>query len=208
MIHDVVTGDILTVGSGGVLWNSLDMGDHWTRRSLLPSSDIEEGSLSAAAGVLIAAPAGFSNTIWRSEDHGQTWSPLAVRSEFTSYVVIAPSDRQVLYGYFQPTINSGEVFSRSSDGGATWQVKWQARLHRFDSISSLTIDRLNPDRLYASRSNGGVWVSSTAGATWSRLTTKPRNVSKIVQHPSQPGVLYVTTFDDGLWRVNVNGALT
>ena len=125
--------------------------------------------------------------------------PTAVRA-----VAVAPSDPAVIYVGTEPAA----IFC-SRDGGATWREdpvvaelraarNWQYPGTMESHIRDITIDRENPECVWAAVQIGGVLRTEDGGAHWEDVTVDvDPDVHKIVQHPDDAGVLYAVTGGGG-----------
>ena len=176
-----------------------DFGDHWTAGSRLPAVN----TLLAEGGVVYAANAFPGNTIWRRNGSGG-WTQGAPFGGAVLDLVVAPSRTTTLYATsFSRKVEFGIAFGRSLDGGATWQLISMSNTPTTPGIMGLAVDRSNSQRVFAGRFNGGLWSSNDAGRTWSKTANIPGFITEIVQHPTQPNLLYVATMNDGAWRVEL-----
>lgn len=116
---------------------------------------------------------------------------------------------QVLYAALNGDLQSNSLY-RSKDNGRTWQAvgTWPEA-----TINTLATDPANNAVLYAGTSGGplgtnNVWRSEDGGKTWHHfnlsLPASPTHevpaVTAIVTDPNQPGVLYVGTDGQGVYR--------
>ena len=172
---------------------------HWTADSRLPAVN----TLLAEGGVVYAANAFPGNTIWRRNGSGG-WTQGAPFGGAVLDLVVAPSRTTTLYATsFSRKVEFGIAFGRSLDGGATWQLMSMGNTPTTPGIAGLAVDRSNSQRVFAGRFNGGLWSSNDAGRTWSKTANIPGFITEIVQHPTQPNLLYVATMNDGAWRVEL-----
>jgi photosystem II stability/assembly factor-like uncharacterized protein len=132
------------------LFGSRDRGLSWAR---LGSS---HGGISALivdphdSGTLFAVAAG---SIEKSTDGGATWSVVYVPPDLehvgVSAIAIAPTIPSTVYAAV-PELG----LVRSADGGATWDLVTATGLGAF--VQQLQVDTLNPQRLIAGISEGGI----------------------------------------------------
>ncbi len=185
---------------GGGLWKTMDGGLNW--------APVTDGQLqSSSVGAVAVAESnpdviyiGMGETefrgnimqgdgVYKSTDAGKTWKNIGLKNtQAISRVRIHPSNPDVVYvsalGHpYGPNDERG-IF-RTQDGGKTWKKI----LYKGDKAggADITIDRTNPDVLYASIwevyrtpfkmwGGGGVsglFKSTDGGDTWIELTRKP-----------------------------------
>lgn len=145
-------------------------------RLLLPGSrmDLNEN------GVIVRKHVG----VWRSDDHGQTWSLIKIpvpskidtpRNISSEARVSELKDGTLIYN--ERTRNTGRQIAWSHDGGGSWSETLQGRALKVTQCngSLLTLrgsdGKLTDDLLFSvpspgGRSNGLVYVSRDGGKTW------------------------------------------
>jgi photosystem II stability/assembly factor-like uncharacterized protein len=185
-----------TINNG--LFKSTDGGVTWTpsNQGLATRAHYALALDPADPRRLYVGVAGTAGTgLERSTDGGATWK--TILSQFVAQVVVAPSRPQTLY-----EADGFDQIRRSDDGGDTWRVipGPVATLNP----PFLAVDRRSPDTLYAgvpgfgdpSPTPHGLFRTTDAGATWTRLATGlpdtgPSHFSfELAQAPDRPETLY------------------
>jgi len=112
------------------------------------------------------------------------FTPLGPEGGYVVKVDFHPTDGAVAY------LAGPSGFHRSSDAGVTWRL---AAGGPVDGIDDFAIDPNNGDRVFVAAPNAGLFVTTDAGVTLSRLTTfqgsRPSNVEM-----SRDGTLYATAY--------------
>lgn len=182
--------------TGGGVWKTIDGGITWNNVSdgffKVGSIGSVEVSLSDPNVIYVgtgsASPRGNISTgrgVYKSTDAGKTWALMGLAAEGQiGKLQIHPLDPDLVYAavlgnIFGPNPERGVY--RSSNGGKTWEKI----LHMDEKTGciDLVMDPNNPRILYAGfwqaerkpwtlidgGDKGGVWKTTDAGATWTRL---------------------------------------
>ena len=186
----------VAVASGGV-WKTVNAGVTW--------ESVFDGQGSYSTGCVTIDPnnpavvwvgtgendggrhIGFGDGIYKSEDGGQSWKNMGLKSsEHISKIIVHPGNSDKIYAASQGPLWSkgGERgFFLSLDGGETWMKtlgddEWMG-------VTDIVVDPRNPDRIYvatwqrhrtvAAYMGGGpktgLYRSDNAGENWTKLTT-------------------------------------
>lgn len=201
-IHPSET-DVLMVGtwngSKGGVYRSEDGGASWA-----PSSEgipIASGfAISAicyvpnpfAQPIVLCGSASMSSAgVYRSTDGGYTWTsvlgPVGAFRDLTAQGGTSQTVYAVSAADIHKSLNGGLTWF-SIDNGIPSSWRW-----------CLRIDPANPDRLYLGR-DIGLFTSGNGGETW-HATNFAWRVRDIAFDTADPGVLYVATLTDGVYRV-------
>lgn len=191
-------------GGGPMVWNERE--GEWSARA---------GAIhSLYCGVLTPSPAfaddrtlfyGY-NGAWRSEDLGESWTPVVSRGTIVRSLAMSPefaTDDLVL-------MNRAKAGTfRSTDRGDTWvEVLGLPR----DRVNDLAFSPAYPadPTVYATPSNLGVWRSKDGGKSFQALdgALSEESVRALAISPSfaKDGVIMAGTVDHGLFRSEDRGA--
>jgi photosystem II stability/assembly factor-like uncharacterized protein len=162
----------------------------WVAGELYGGEFIQVTFHPAQPDILYAQSAGAG--LFRSRDHGATWSLAYNRAQRDLAVSPAAPDRIYLQGAW--------LLQRSDDQGDTWvdlQPPYSNATHHYTPLPHPT----EPDTVYAGASThltdtaGGVFKSTDAGQTWIEVTHNltDTNVTAIAFHPANPLTMYVGT---------------
>ena len=165
---------------GGVTWNQSNTG-------ITGSLFIGGMSDSATPGLLYIATGNnaeenynspVSGGIFKSINGGTSWTKMNISGsteKVFNAVKIAPSNNDIVYAA------SAYAFYRSNDGGTTWTghaggtisnpTPWGPKGVRAGAPIEITIDKTNPDILYAANYGGGIFKSIDGAKTWQVLGT-------------------------------------
>ncbi len=187
--------------SGDGVYRSTDAGRTWQKIGLDSTRHISrivvdpkdpDVVLVAAQGALYAPS--HQRGIFKSVDGGTTWKNVLYVDEKTGAVELSmdPTNPRILYaamwehGRLPWKVISGGPGSglyKSTDGGDTWQRMTEGLPEKMGKMA-IAVSPSNPDRVYAlieSESEGderGLYTSSDAGKSWSRVTGEPRLVQR------------------------------
>jgi len=186
-------------------------GPHLAGYSVLHTMLTEEATLYAATAHKV-----WGAHLYRSRDHGRTWSPLDAvpahaaesgRGATQAIWFLAESGDSLLAG-----IDPAGLF-RSDDRGETWlplaglnehptRNTWEPSKGCF-AVHSICVDSVQPENLVVAVSAGGVYRSEDGGETWQptnagvRADNLPQptpetghNVHRVIMHPHVPTRLY------------------
>ncbi len=156
--------------------------------------------------------------IWKTDDFGQTWSPIfdAQPTQSIGAIAVAPSNPDILYvasgeGLRRPDLSVGDGIYRSADAGATWK---HLGLRDGQQIPTLAIDPRDPDRLFAAvlghpygpNAERGIFCSKDGGATWERALYVDADTGgwDVCFDPANPDVMYASLWESrlGPWDSN------
>ncbi len=90
----------------------------------------------------------------------------------------------------------GGLARARQDADGTWRV---AQILPEQAVRCLTVDRLNPGRVYAGTHGAGVLRSEDAGATWQACGLNGRIVTAVTASPTRPGHVVAGTKPAGLF---------
>lgn len=177
------SGNLWKTINNGLTWNpifenqpALGIGDI----ALAPSNT---NIIYLGTGETLKKPRNFTmpgTGIYRSNDGGETWIHLGLEDSWhIGEIKVHPKNPDIVYvsvlGHFWSTNKNRGVF-RSTNGGQTWEHVLY--LDEKTGSNDIVISQSNPDVLYASMwenypgfsgKNSGIYKSTDAGKTWSKL---------------------------------------
>ena len=113
--------------------------------------------------------------LWRSLNSGNTWSPMSDDEVSLSCgsIAVDPTDTDIIYfGTGEATYSAASYYGRgllkSTDGGITWK-NLAGYFMNNSYCSRITIRPGNPSQLLAAMGVDGLYRSTNAGETWTRL---------------------------------------
>ncbi len=197
-----------TVWTGGI-YKSLDGGKSWKQKNNGISESLNAWRIirtddNTLYAVFVKDITGNGGWVYKSVDSGESWTKLNVSLPFPYVldIAVSPEDKNTLYlcGFISGS-NKGGVY-RSTNGGIDWK-----RVLEQEYILGLTVDKRNPDLIYAAYCNDddyhsgrGIYVSKNRGDTWENIGDIPFvNTYRVSIHPEDLDWLYVTTFGGGVF---------
>ncbi|HYV36232.1 MAG TPA: hypothetical protein VE988_11040, partial [Gemmataceae bacterium] len=160
---------------------------------------------------------GFGDGVYKSTDAGKTWKHMGLdKSEHIARFQIDPRNSDVVYVAAQGPLwapGGDRGLYKTTDGGKTWKAI--LTFSENTGVTDIIMDPRNADVLYAAsyqrrRNNGvligggpeaGVFKSTDAGATWTKLTKGLPTVDMgriaLGISPQQPNVVYALIYTAG-----------
>lgn len=146
----------------------------------------------------------FASGLWRSDNAGGAWQPVAGELPYPSVMSVAVSPLEEIHGHgvLWAGTEPSAIF-RSENGGASWLE--YPELQNLPSKSTWSFpprpwthhvrwiepDATEPARIFAGIELGGVMRSSDRGATWEdRKPNSQHDCHTLRTHPRAPGVIY------------------
>lgn len=106
---------------------------------------------------------GSGNLVYRSDDGGDSYAPVASYSGTIRNACVDPRDRLRVFAM----TSSGEPVQLSTNGGVTWQPRTNGL--PLGTPISLRMDEVNPDHLFACFSDVGAFTTMDGGNSWSPI---------------------------------------
>ena len=218
------------IAQGDGMYKSADAGKTWTHIGLTDSQQIgriivhpdnPDVAYVAALGRPYASNA--ERGVFRTSDGGKTWQKLLGPNNDTGAIDLAfePGNPRVIYAalwqtrrtpwsVYPPSNGPGSGLFKSTDGGNHWNAV--SGLPAKPGRIGIAVAPSMPNRVYlvvdAADSQGGIFRSDDAGATWTRTSSDSRVWSRgwyfggITVEPKNPDVVYsinvnVYRSDDG-----------
>jgi photosystem II stability/assembly factor-like uncharacterized protein len=181
----------------------------------LTGPDNRSGRCTDVAGITgnpnIMYAAFATGGLWKTEDAGNTWSPLFDKEATQSIgaIALAPSDPGILYvgtgeaNIFRASLPGIGIY-KSTNGGKSFS---HMGLENTGTIARIVVHPENPDIVYVAASGNewtynkdrGVYQSTNGGKTWKKiLPTTQQDKSgciDLVMDPSDPNILYASMWN-------------
>ncbi len=149
-----------------------------------------------AVGVQLDNPDEFGGAVFRTTNGGRSWSRVTIGGTFPLIGIrqmrFAPSDPNRLYVVAQGT----DALFRSDDAGQSFRLLVRR------SLSSIAIDRDNPDLIYIASAglNPAIFKSIDGGQTLQLLGFVWDYVNTIALDPTRPEVIYAGMYSGPVIR--------
>ena len=149
-----------------------------------------------------------SSGLWKTENRGNTWSPIF--DDGGSYslgaVVVDPRNSNIVWlgtgeNQSQRSVGFGDGLYKSTDAGATWQ---RVGLVNSEHIQRILIDPRNSNVVYVAAQgplwntggDRGVYKTTDGGSTWNRVlhVSDDTGVTDLAFKPDNPDVLYASAY--------------
>ena len=206
IIVDPRNPKVLYVGAhrhdqAGGFFKSTDGGLTWRESAQLKTEAIH--SLAQSESHPDTLLAGTFNTIFRSDDAGDTWKQLPTSHvtglHHVESLAFDPRTNQTIYAgtWYLPY--------KSVDGGQNWKIIREGMIDDSD-IFAIDIDPRDPNHVFMSACSG-IYESKNGAESWRKVQGIPsqsRRTRAILQHPSVAGLILAGT-TEGFWRSDKGG---
>ncbi len=141
---------------------------------------------------------GEGNALWRSTDHGATYSSVYDFGEKIGCIAVGYRNPSVMYA---ATLGTVKKVMKSVNGGTSWTDVTPAGLSSSGVAFDITISSANPDHIWVARVNTTadgqkVYKSTDGGASWTNLSTTLLNgeqITEIIHQRGTNGGVYIGT---------------
>ncbi|MCD8518519.1 MAG: glycosyl hydrolase, partial [Flavobacterium sp.] len=147
--------------------------------------------------IYLGAPAGG---IWKSTNNGTTWTPLTdeLPQIGVSGIAVDYSNSNVIY-IATGDKDAGDSYSvgvyKSTDGGLTWNATGALGIMNSNfRAGDILIHPTNNQILWCATSNG-IYRTTNAGASWSRVQTGNFSQGNIRLKPGDPNTLFAVNYN-------------
>jgi photosystem II stability/assembly factor-like uncharacterized protein len=149
-----------------------------------------------------------SGNLWKTENRGNTWTPIF--EDYGSFslgvVTVDPRDSNVVWlgtgeNNNQRSVAFGDGVYKSTDAGKTWK---RMGLENSEHIQNIVIDPRNSNvvfvtaigPLWSAGGDRGLYKTTDGGQTWKAILTisKDTGVTDLVMDPKNPDVLYAAAY--------------
>jgi photosystem II stability/assembly factor-like uncharacterized protein len=167
--------NVLYAGTTGGVYRTINSAESWEKKTTgMVASDAKMASMALGVNGLAVDPinsdviyAGTTNGLYKSIDQAEHWTKIgeSIQHAYVSAIQLNPTNPSILY------LATSDRVQKSEDGGETWQPKTNGL--EASSIRSLQISPTDPQTLYVGTNGGGLYRSTDAGDSWSRLPLVP-----------------------------------
>jgi photosystem II stability/assembly factor-like uncharacterized protein len=219
-------GDVLFSDDQGLNWASLAGGNLPGPVVHVVTDSNQPNYIYASVANSLGLPGAAFGGIYRSTDGGTSWSHLTnpPRTEGRPLTIAVLGTNQLVATFCGRTtgadVNGYDIFTDSSgvfysnNGGSSWTDRSAAGMHYF--TRDLVVDPANYANWFVAVQsrvtggdaatpefdhNGGVYRTTNSGIGWTNIWPRDSvvSVTYVSYENGATPLLYVTTFDDGLW---------
>jgi len=185
----VAAGRLFKTEDGGATWRSV--------ARPVASEPVDQVAIAPGRPATVYATSDGGG-VFKTRDGGATWTSLpgSPSGWYFTLLTVDPANPGTLYA-------SSHGLYRSTDGGATWALLWDAA--DFDDAAlAVAVDPRHPRRLYLSALSG-FFRSADGGATWTPVPG-PQQATSLAISPDSPSTIYAATYTQGIFRSPDGGA--
>ena len=152
---------------------------------------------------------GVAGGVWRTNDGGNSWTPLTDKEPFASVgaIAVAESNPGVIYvgtgeSCIRGNISYGNGVYKSTDSGKSWTY---VGLKETQHIARVLVNPRNPDivfvaafgHAYGSNPERGVYRSTDGGKTWDKVLYKDEKTGAVdvTFDPHNPNVMFAAMYE-------------
>jgi hypothetical protein len=206
---DPVDPQAMIMSAAYSLMNSFDGGQSWTGPNFDFYNVLVTSVQFAPSNPLVAYLGTYTDGVYRSDTHGLTWLKRSTGlPSAISFVAVDPTTSATAYAAVRPP--AAALVFKTTDSGASWTPAGSGL--SADAITSLVIDPVNPQILYASGGGNaqGVFKSTNAGQSWARVGAPAANEAgwTIAIDPIVSSTLFMTMNSFGEASRSVDGGAT
>ncbi|MFV0387445.1 MAG: VPS10 domain-containing protein [Pyrinomonadaceae bacterium] len=204
MVHTKDGKNGILAGTDKGLYRSYDIAKGWQKVNLPAGAKDQITAIHVAENNanLIYAGTAISG-VFVSADDGENWHKLNTIPEGIpiSSIVTDPNDPSVIF------VGTVQTMYKSKDSGKTWVRKGGGLpLGNYTSILVNPNDSSDMFAASALESNGGLYHSSDAGETWTRIDKSvdlaSRRIWSLMFNPVNPNEILAGTQSAGIYRIN------
>jgi photosystem II stability/assembly factor-like uncharacterized protein len=195
------------VGIDGGVFKSINRGESWQQKVDLLSINAPQKIAYVNANFLTFDPHDSSilylgskqSGLFISYDSGESWQVVSRLPRATiNAIAVDPKARNIVY------VAIGNRIFKSTDCCYNWQSVYLEGAADV-SITALTVDPFETNRVYAGLSDGRLLMSVNGGLSWGEgFKAFPRSIRWILIHP-KTNVFFVGTVGGGFWRSKDRG---
>ncbi len=156
---DPNNSDVIYAATDHGFYKTINAGGSWTSLgslSAFPRSLVIDPT---RPNIIYALAISYNTAVYKSTDSGMTWSGPSL--EHVQGLAIDPFNTETVYAwrdYF------GDVY-KSTDSGGTW-TRLSGLPDTLGGVTTLVVDPVHPNLIYAGNFREGVFRSADGGATW------------------------------------------
>jgi photosystem II stability/assembly factor-like uncharacterized protein len=174
---------------------SLDRGLSWTQ----VTTEFASGPFLFDPGNANRILVPGASAVLRSTDGGASFSLAPVQPGVSMSHLATTADGSAVYGV------SGTRAYRTTDFAETWVEQSSGLPATNDYATALKISPADPQTIYISFGNGGLYKSTNGGSTWVRIAQLAGGVRGIAINPNNAQQL-LAIYNGSLWRTNDSGS--
>jgi len=166
---------VMYAGTTGGVYRSINAAESWEKKTTgMVAFDAKLASMALGVNGIAIDPsnnnlvyAGTTHGLYKSTDQAEHWTKIegSIADSYVSAIQIDPTKPSTIY------MATSDRVQKSEDAGATWQPKRTGL--EATSIRTLQVSPHDPNTLYVGTNGGGLYRSTNAGETWSRLLLTP-----------------------------------